>query len=183
MGHESLNIWVLGFRFFCSVSRGFFREKINPRGVLLNQKTWCSVTSSFYHYVWGRDGAVSLTGCSYEIKKSASLSDSTAKSRCVKRRRHSGRDSWVSSRSFSAASTCAKGMLGSITLELFHLPQLCCFPLTLLSSCLLLQDQMLGSKTASKSWKGDIVHWWMRSSEPVERVHEMTDDGRAGIQL
>lgn len=83
MEHEPLNTWVPGFRFFCSTPHGFFRERINTRGVLLHQKTCCSAMTFLYHYVWDRD--LSLTGCSQETKKSASLSDSTAQSRCVRR--------------------------------------------------------------------------------------------------
>lgn len=73
MGHESLNIWGLGFRLFCSAPHGFFRGKINTRGILPNQKTWSSFMSSLCHYVRDRDGVVSLTGCSHETEKSASL--------------------------------------------------------------------------------------------------------------
>ena len=65
------------------------------------EKLWCSFLSSLCHYVWDRDGALSLTACSREIKKSASLSNSTAKSRCVRMRWQSGQDSWMSSRSLT----------------------------------------------------------------------------------
>lgn len=77
--------WILEY-LALGFSAVLLRGKINTRGILPNQKTWSSFVSSLCRYVRDRDGDVSLAGCSHQIEKSASLSSSTAKSRCVKRR-------------------------------------------------------------------------------------------------
>lgn len=134
-----LEYFSTSFRFLCRVSHGFFREKRSSIGVLFNQKAWKSygAVSCLPFTKFDRDGALSLAACSREIKKSASLSNSTAKSRCVKMRWRSGQDSWMSSRSLTL---CCLHLCKADALPLmncFHSPQLHCFSPVLLSVCLL----------------------------------------------
>lgn len=140
----------------------------STREVLFSQKTeklWCSFMPSLCHYVWDRDGALSLTACSSEIKKSASLSNSTAKSRCVKMRWQSGQDSWMSSRSLTLC--CLH--LCKVDAELYHSwVAFTCLFFSYSSACLppfLISD--VKSRNHFTDLEGDVVHWWMSSSEPV----------------